>query len=134
MSCATTPDLGSFDKMVFNGMDKDQVLNEVGTPQLTKRRNGMDIWQFSFYQGENKTIKEVHFKDGKVVYRGASILPKSNETAKSIDERNARSNAAQSASGASIVDSESASSKINRMNQELEAELPNKKPEYQDLE
>ena len=110
------------------------MLNQMGTPNLTKRRNGKDIWQFYFYQGEQKTVKEVHFKDGKVVYRGDSALPKSNETAKAADERNARSNSAISASGATIEDSEPTANKISRMKKELESELPKEKSKFQELE
>lgn len=139
ISCASTPEIGSFDRSIANGMDKDQVLTGFGTPNLTKRRNGMDVWQFYFYNGDNKTIKEVHFKDGKVIYRGSPVLPKSNETAKAVDERNSRANAALSAAGGSsysstLEDTESTASKVNRMKQEFEAELPNKKPNYQELE
>ncbi len=134
ISCATSPSLNSFDQTVSLGMDKDQVLNEAGTPNLTKRRNGMDIWQFYFYDGEKRTIKEAHFKDGKVIYRGPVVLPKSNETAKAIDERNSRANATNPASGITTSDLPPSSNTVNRMKQELESELSDKKSNYQELE
>ncbi len=132
-ACASHPELHDLETKVSGGMDKDEVLDVMGNPQLTKRRQSQDIWQYYFYEGDNRTIKEVHFKDGKVIYKGDPAAPKSNQTAKAIDERNSRANAAQSSESA-FVDTEPMKEKTKRMQKDLESEIPAQKSNYQELE
>ncbi|OQW50587.1 MAG: hypothetical protein A4S09_01990 [Proteobacteria bacterium SG_bin7] len=87
-SC-TTPQ-HSFENVNI-GMDKSEVIELMGGgPQLTKRRNSEDVWQYHFYTGEQKSIKELHFKNNKVSYKGEPVGPRPGESAKAIDARNSR--------------------------------------------
>lgn len=87
-SCTTAQH--SFDN-VNVGMDKSEVIELMGGgPQLTKRRNSEDVWQYHFYDGDQKSIKELHFKNNKVSYKGDPVGPRPGESAKAIDARNSR--------------------------------------------
>lgn len=88
VSC-TTPQ-HSFDSDLQIGMDKADVIELMGGPQFTKRRNSEDVWQYHFFNGEQKTIKELHFKNNKVSYKGEPTGPRPGESAKAIDTRNSR--------------------------------------------
>lgn len=89
LSSCTTPQ-HSFDSGLQLGMDKAEVIELMGGPQFTKRRNSEDVWQYHFYNGEQKTVKELHFRNNKVSYKGDPVGPRPGESAKAIDARNSR--------------------------------------------
>ncbi len=90
LSAACSTPQHSFESDLKVGMDKAEVLELVGGPQLTKRRNSEDVWQYVFYNGEQKTTKELHFKNNKVIYKGEPVTPRPGESAKAVDTRNSR--------------------------------------------
>lgn len=49
------------------GWDKDQVLNELGSPKRTFRENGLDYWTYLYFQGSQEWRRDVIFENGKVV-------------------------------------------------------------------
>lgn len=49
------------------GMEKDQVLDIMGSPQRTFRNDGRDIWIYIYYVQQQRSGAEVTFADGKVV-------------------------------------------------------------------
>ena len=51
---------------VSKGMDKDEVLEELGNPSRSKRVKGADRWSYDQYDGDVKTTTHVYFKSGKV--------------------------------------------------------------------
>lgn len=87
-ACSSTQH--SFENRIQVGMDKAEVLEICGGPQLTKRRNSEDVWQYFFYSGDQKSVRELHFKNNKVSYKGEPVGPKPGDSAKAIDARNSR--------------------------------------------
>lgn len=71
------------------GMEKDEVLALMDSPQRTQRWHGMDRWTYIFYDDKQRLEKEVHFADGKANYVGDHQPP-----AVSADERDAQNEAA----------------------------------------
>lgn len=67
--CATGPKV--VDRIQV-GMDKDQVLRELGNPQQTYRRHGKDHWIYSFHESDQELIRTVSFANGQVVRVGAT--------------------------------------------------------------
>ena len=58
------------------GMEKNDVLEVMGSPQRTQRWHGMDRWTYIYYeQKQNREEKEVHFDQGKAVYIGEKYSP-----------------------------------------------------------
>ena len=51
---------------VSKGMDKDEVLQELGNPSRSKRVRGADRWSYDQYKEDVKTTTHVYFKSGKV--------------------------------------------------------------------
>lgn len=88
LGCASQQ--GAFETNVQLGMDKSEVLELIGGPSSTRRRNGEDVWQYDFYSNDQKSSKELRFKNNKVSYKGDPILPKAGNTAKEVDSRNAK--------------------------------------------
>lgn len=72
-ACATSMSR-SFDKLKM-GMEKDQVLEEMGTPSKARRVNGIDRWTYVFYERQVRIEKEIQFEDGKVIYLGDPQRP-----------------------------------------------------------
>ena len=70
------------------GMEKDEVLSLMDSPQRTQRWHGMDRWTYIFYDENQRLEKEVHFADGKANYVGDHQAP-----ALSAEERDARNEA-----------------------------------------
>lgn len=63
-------------KDVKPGMEKDVVLESAGGPYTSRRWNGKDRWIYEYRNTPNGPVtKEVHFKDGKVVYSGDKVVP-----------------------------------------------------------
>ncbi len=73
------------------GMEKDQVLALMDSPQRTLRWKGQDRWTYIFYENNIRQEKEVHFDLGKAVYVGDHKEPPISAVAK--DEKNESSNA-----------------------------------------
>lgn len=57
------------------GMEKDDVLGLMDSPQRTQRWHGMDRWTYIFYTDGTRYEKEVHFADGKAKYVGEVFVP-----------------------------------------------------------
>lgn len=70
------------------GMEKDDVLGLMDSPQRTQRWHGMDRWTYIFYDENQRLEKEVHFSEGKANYVGDYQPP-----AVSAEERDARNEA-----------------------------------------
>ncbi|MGZ5279918.1 MAG: outer membrane protein assembly factor BamE domain-containing protein [Pseudobdellovibrionaceae bacterium] len=72
------------------GMEKDEVLSLMSSPQRTQRWRGMDRWTYIFYEEDQRLEKEVHFADGRASYLGEH--PKPVVTAEERDAQNESSN------------------------------------------
>lgn len=57
------------------GMEKDQVLGIMDSPQRTQRWHGMDRWTYIFYEDDSRFEKEVHFQNGYANYVGDVFKP-----------------------------------------------------------
>ena len=57
------------------GMEKNDVLEIMGSPHQTGRWHGMDRWTYIYYENVNRQEKEIHFTDGKAIYLGAKPAP-----------------------------------------------------------
>lgn len=57
------------------GMEKDQVLGLLDSPQRTQRWHGLDRWTYIFYDENHRLEKEVHFNEGKASYVGDTYAP-----------------------------------------------------------
>lgn len=57
------------------GMDKDQVLATMGSPNRADRREGIDRWAYVFYDKGLRQDKEVQFIDGIATYIGDRFEP-----------------------------------------------------------
>lgn len=73
------------------GMDKDDVLRLLASPQITQRWHGMDRWTYIIYDDEIRLDKEVHFAEGKAVYVGEAYKPAL--SAEQRDQKNEELNA-----------------------------------------
>ncbi len=85
--CAT--DMNNQFQRIKVGMEKDEVLGLMDSPQRTQRTKGQDRWTYIFYHEDQRQEKEVHFSDGKAAYVGDHQQP-----AVSAEERDARNEAA----------------------------------------
>lgn len=74
------------------GADKDSVLDRLGNPRGITRMNGEDRWYYMYYQDEIRQQKEIHFKDGLVVYVGDKKKPTPEIDPVVIDAKNAEVN------------------------------------------
>lgn len=72
------------------GMEKDQVLALMDSPQRTQRWKGQDHWTYIFYDKDIRQEKEVHFDLGKAVYVGDHQEPAI--SAENKDQKNESSN------------------------------------------
>ncbi|MFN7262516.1 MAG: outer membrane protein assembly factor BamE [Pseudobdellovibrionaceae bacterium] len=90
VGCQMSPSK-QFNKVTV-GMEKDQVLEIMGSPQQTLRRSGADRWTYVFYNQETKESRQVHFSEGKAVYVGEVYKPE--VSAEDQDTMNAQANAA----------------------------------------
>lgn len=73
ISCQSSP-IRDFES-VNEGMDKQSVLNIMGSPSWTLRWRGLDRWNYTFFENDQWTQKEVHFQNGKTVYKGEPPTP-----------------------------------------------------------
>ncbi|WP_413559490.1 outer membrane protein assembly factor BamE [Bdellovibrio sp. HCB209] len=70
------------------GMEKDDVLDRMGSPNQTQRVSGKDRWYYNFYDNRIRFNKEVQFVDGMAVYIGEVVQPTEDQTAVAVDTRN----------------------------------------------
>lgn len=74
------------------GMEKNDVLEVMGSPQRTQRMHGKDRWTYIFYDDKLRHEKEVQFFEGNAVYVGEPSQPEI--TAAQVDAKNEASNKA----------------------------------------
>jgi outer membrane protein assembly factor BamE len=74
------------------GMEKDDVLDLMGSPQRTQRLQGKDRWTYVFYDNKFRHEKEVQFFEGNSVYVGDPTQPEVSAT--ETDAKNEASNKA----------------------------------------
>lgn len=86
ISCQTNM-VKEFDSLKV-GYDKHQVIDKLGSPRNMTRMGGEDRWYYLFYNQEQRIQKEVHFKDGLVVYFGDKKLPQPTLIPEAIDAKN----------------------------------------------
>ncbi len=90
ISCQTNM-AKQFDR-ITPGTDKDAVLDRLGSPRNITRMNGEDRWYYMYYQDEIRQQKEIHFRDGLVVYVGERKKPTPEIDPIAIDNKNAAVN------------------------------------------
>lgn len=79
---------------IQDGMLKDDVVQAAGSPTRTQRWQGKDRWIYVYYpDGKTQDVKEVHFTEGKVTYKGVPVTPE--VSAEDQDRRNEESNLAE---------------------------------------
>jgi len=74
------------------GMEKDDVLEVMGSPQRTQRFHGKDRWTYVFYDNRIRYEKEVQFFEGNAIYVGDPSLPEI--SAVQMDAKNESANKA----------------------------------------
>lgn len=87
VGCASNPSR-QFEQ-VRVGMEKNDVLALMDSPQRTQRWHGLDRWTYIYYDNDTRIEKEVHFADGKAKYVGEVFKPEI-----SAEEQDARNEAA----------------------------------------
>lgn len=92
LAACQTSMLSEYNKL-HTGMEKDQVLEIMGSPQRTERFHGKDRWTYVFYDKSTKYEKEVHFFEGNAIYVGDIWQPE--VSAAQIDARNEAANKAE---------------------------------------
>lgn len=90
ISCQTNM-VKEFDNLKV-GYDKHQVIERLGSPRTMNRINGEDRWYYLFYNDSVRQQKEVHFKDGLVVYFGDKKIPSAELIPEGIDAKNEKTN------------------------------------------
>ncbi|MES3038039.1 MAG: outer membrane protein assembly factor BamE [Bdellovibrionota bacterium] len=70
------------------GMEKDDVLDHMGSPVTTLRRQGKDRWFYVFYQDNLRFEKEIQFFEGKVIYVGDLWQLPPEQQASAVDAKN----------------------------------------------
>jgi outer membrane protein assembly factor BamE len=80
-----------FDKLK-PGMEKDDVLDIMGTPTQTQRFHGKDRWQYVFYDKRIRFEKEIQFFEGNAIYIGDTWQPPAEKSAPVVDAKNEAKN------------------------------------------
>lgn len=75
------------------GMEKDDVLQLMGSPNRTQRFHGKDRWTYIFYDQRIRFEKEIQFFEGSAVYVGDTWQPEPEKSAVAVDKVNAEVNA-----------------------------------------
>ncbi len=91
-SCQTNM-LKQFAK-VQNGMDKNDVVELMGSPNTSTRFHGKDRWIYVFYEDKVRYNKEIHFSEGHAVYIGEPWQAQPEKKADVVDKKNEASNLA----------------------------------------
>jgi outer membrane protein assembly factor BamE (lipoprotein component of BamABCDE complex) len=90
-----TPRYKEFKKLK-PGMEKDQVIEAAGGPNVSRRWHGKDRWIYDYKETpEGNQTREVHFENGKAVYVGTKVVPA--VSAEEQDRINEESNAQEAA-------------------------------------
>ncbi|MBO9668685.1 MAG: outer membrane protein assembly factor BamE [Bdellovibrio sp.] len=76
------------------GMEKDDVLSHMGSPNQTQRFHGKDRWYYVFYDKDMRFEKEVHFFEGNAIYIGDTWQPPEDKSAYAADNSFAAKNKA----------------------------------------
>lgn len=87
LSACQTSQLRQYEK-IHMGMEKNDVLDVMGSPMTTTRLHGKDRWIYVFYNDGIRFEKEVHFMSGNVVYFGEPWAPPAEKTAVATDAKN----------------------------------------------
>lgn len=74
------------------GMEKDDVLQLIGSPNRTQRFHGKDRWTYIFHEKYMRFEKEVHFFEGNAVYVGNIWEAEPQQSAVVTDRRNEENN------------------------------------------
>lgn len=74
------------------GMEKDDVLEIMGSPTRTQRFHGKDRWTYVFYDERIRFEKEVQFFEGNAVYIGDIWQPEPEKSAFNVDKLNEEKN------------------------------------------
>ncbi|MCB0377349.1 MAG: outer membrane protein assembly factor BamE [Bdellovibrionales bacterium] len=68
-------------------MHKSDVLSIIGDPDFTDRKDSVDRWHYYMIPNQRGERMEVHFRKGKVIYKGEAIPPQlTPEEAESINK------------------------------------------------
>jgi len=93
LTACQTSMVKQFDKVKL-GMEKDDILDIMGSPNQVQRFHGKDRWSYVFYDKRIRFEKEVHFFDGNAVYIGDNYEPPVELSAAKVDAKNEASNQA----------------------------------------
>ena len=92
-ACQTTSFLQDF-KTLRIGMDKSDVVEALGTPKKTERKEEKDWWYYSVFENTKNYERLVVFKDNKMIYAGRVPNLNHGEDADTIDKKNEELNRA----------------------------------------
>lgn len=76
------------------GMEKDDVLDIMGSPSQAQRFHGKDRWRYVFYDQRIRFEKEVHFFENSAIYIGEVWQPAPENSAVVADQKNEEKNKA----------------------------------------
>ena len=93
LTACQTSMVKQFDKVKL-GMEKDDILDIMGSPSQTQRFHGKDRWRYVFYDKRIRFEKEVHFFEGNAVYVGDKYEPPVEMSAAKVDQKNEIANQA----------------------------------------
>lgn len=91
LSACQTNMTRQFEK-VHSGMEKNDVLDIMGSPQRTQRLHGKDRWTYIIYEDDKRSEKDILFENGLAVYAGDTWKPAPEKTAETIDAKNEKLN------------------------------------------
>lgn len=74
------------------GMEKDDVLDIMGSPSRAQRFHGKDRWTYIFYSDRIRFEKEVHFFENNAIYVGEIWEPEESRSAIAVDKANEAKN------------------------------------------
>src|SRR4051812_19130610 len=66
-------------KKIELGMEKDQIIELLGPPQVSQRLHGQDVWTYIFYDKENKQGRELVFENGRLSRLGEAKFEPTNQ-------------------------------------------------------
>jgi hypothetical protein len=74
-------------------MEKDEIIDQAGGPNVSRRWKGKDRWIYNFKTPDGRQTREVHFEEGRAVYVGDKVVPL--VSAEEQDRINEQSNVAE---------------------------------------
>ncbi len=93
LTACQTSMVRQFDKVTI-GMEKDDVLDIMGSPTRTQRFHDKDRWTYIYYDKRIRHEKEIQFFEGNSVYVGEIFQPAPEDAAIAVDARNEQLNKA----------------------------------------